>query len=283
MPLIARDTRLGALTLVSASPGHFGPADVDLAIEIGRRAALAVDNARLLRKTQQAVRLRDDFLSVASHELRTPMTTLMLGVERLLRAGAAGKQSSPESLDNILKRVGHSAERLKRLTEELLDVTRIESGRLDLNAVNVELGALVRQVVEDLKFELTAAGCPVRVDADDAVAGMWDSSRLDQVITNLLSNALKFGPGRPIEIRVRAAGEAAELTVRDYGLGIEPDRQPFVFDCFERAVSSKNYGGLGLGLYIARKIVQAHGGDLRVASEPGHGATFTATLPRAAG
>ena len=283
VPLIARDTRLGALTLVSASPGHFGPADIDLAIEIGRRAALAVDNARLLRKTQQAVRLRDDFLSVASHELRTPMTALMLGVERLLRAGAADKPSSPEARDNILKRVGHSAERLKRLTEELLDVTRIESGRLDLNAVNVELGALVRQVVEELKFELAAAGCPVRIDADEPIAGVWDPSRLDQVITNLLSNALKFGPGRPIDIHVRAAGEAAELTVRDYGLGIEPDRQPFVFDRFERAVSSKNYGGLGLGLYIARKIVQAHGGDLRVASEPGHGATFTATLPRAAG
>jgi signal transduction histidine kinase len=161
-------------------------------------------------------------------------------------------------------------------------VTRIESGHLDLNAVDVELGALVRQVVEDLKFELTGAGCPVHIDADAPVAGVWDPSRLDQVLTNLLSNALKFGPGRPIDIRVRAAGEVAELTVRDYGLGIARDRQPFVFDRFERAVSSKNYGGLGLGLYIARKIVQAHGGDLRVDSEPGHGATFTATLPRSA-
>jgi predicted ATPase/signal transduction histidine kinase/tRNA A-37 threonylcarbamoyl transferase component Bud32 len=281
VPLVARDIRLGALTLASASPGWFRPPDVELATEIGRRAALAIDNARLLRETQQAVRLRDDFLSVASHELRTPIASLMINVGRLLRSRAAGKQLPPELYDS-LDRVKHSADRLRRLTDELLDVTRVEHGSLDLEPMDVELGALVRQVIEDLKFALAGAGCPVRIDAAQPVKGMWDPSRLQQVVTNLVSNALKFGAGRPIEIRVRDDAGVAELSVRDHGLGIEPDRQRFIFDRFERGVSSAHYGGLGLGLYIAHRIVQAHGGSLRVESELGHGATFTVTLPRGA-
>jgi predicted ATPase/signal transduction histidine kinase/tRNA A-37 threonylcarbamoyl transferase component Bud32 len=280
VPLVARDATLGALTLASAIPGRFGPADLELAAEIGRRAALAVDNARLLRATQQAVRLRDDFLSVASHELRTPITSLTLSVERLLRSEATGKPLAPEALSSSLHRVQHSTQRLQRLTNELLDVARIEHGRLDLDPAAVELGALAREAADELRLELASAGCQVHIDADQPVAGVWDASRLQQVITNLLSNALKFGARRPIEIRVTGAGELAKLTVRDHGLGIEPSRQAVIFDRFERAVPTVHYGGLGLGLYIARRIVQAHGGDLAVESEPGHGATFTVTLPR---
>jgi signal transduction histidine kinase len=280
VPLVARDARLGALTLASATPGRFGPADVEVAAEIGRRAALAVDNARLLRETQRAVRLRDDFLSVASHELRTPLTSLMITLGRLLRSRTADKQLPPEALYGGLDRVSRNAERLRRLTDELLDVTRIEQGRLDIRPTAVDLSALMRQVVDDLRFELVSAGCQTLIDApDQPVAGLWDPSRLEQVLTNLITNALKFGPGHPIEIRVRSAAEVAELSVRDHGVGIEPARQPYIFERFERAVSTTNYGGLGLGLYIARRIALAHGGDLQVASEPGHGATFTLTLP----
>ena len=279
VPLVVRDTTLGALSLASASPGRFGPADLDAAAEIGRRAALAIDNARLLRETQRAVRLRDDFLSVASHELRTPITSQLMTIERLLHARATGKPLSPESIHRSLDRLKHGTDRLRRLTDELLDVTRIERGRIELNPVTVDLAALARQVVDDLKFDLGAAGCPTLIEAEDAVAGVWDASRLEQVITNLLTNALKFGPGQPIEIRVHNAGEVARLSVRDHGVGIDPARQPFVFDRFERAVSSRHYGGLGLGLYIARRIIQAHGGNVRVDSAPGQGSTFIVTLP----
>jgi predicted ATPase/signal transduction histidine kinase/tRNA A-37 threonylcarbamoyl transferase component Bud32 len=279
VPLIARDTLLGALTLASATPAAFLPADLEVATEIGRRAALAVDNARLLRETQRAVQLRDDFLMVASHELRTPMTSLLITVGRLRRSAAGGGPPSAESLNSGLDRVEHSAGRLRRLTDELLDVTRLERGRLDLDPVRMELGKLVRQVVDDLQVELAAAGCQVRIDADEAVAGVWDPSRLEQVITNLLTNAMKFGQGRPIEIGVHNTPGGALLSVRDYGLGVAPERQPFIFNRFERAVSTRHYGGLGLGLYISRRIVDAHGGQLRLESEPGHGATFTATLP----
>jgi predicted ATPase/signal transduction histidine kinase/tRNA A-37 threonylcarbamoyl transferase component Bud32 len=280
VPLVARDTNLGALTLVSATPQRFGPADVEVASEIGRRAALAVDNARLLRETQRAVRLRDDFLSVASHELRTPLTSLTLTVKRLLEMRTTDQRAPPEALYGGLDRVNRSAQRLRRLTEELLDVTRIEQGRLDLKLMPTDLCALARRVVDELTFELAAAGCRTRFDAPaEPIVGLWDPSRVEQVIANLITNALKFGAGRPIDIRLYRAGHAAELSVRDQGVGISPDRQPFVFDRFERAVSTTNYGGLGLGLYIARRIVQAHGGDLRVKSEPDHGATFTLTLP----
>jgi predicted ATPase/signal transduction histidine kinase/tRNA A-37 threonylcarbamoyl transferase component Bud32 len=282
VPLVARETVIGALSLVSASPGRFGPADVEVAAEIGRRAALAIDNARLMRETQRAVRLRDDFLSVASHELRTPVTSLMITVGRLLRWGTADRPLPPASQQAGLERVKRNTERLRRLTDELLDVTRIEHGRLDLRPMPVDLGALARQVVDDLRFELASAGCATRIDGDEQVVGTWDPSRLEQVITNLITNALKFGPGHPIEIGVRSSGDGAELSVKDHGVGIEPARQPFVFDRFERAVSTTHYGGLGLGLYIAHRIVKAHGGDLRVESEPGHGATFTLTLPWAA-
>jgi predicted ATPase/signal transduction histidine kinase len=281
VPLVARDTNLGVLSLISATPHRFGPADVEVAAEIGRRAALAVDNARLLRETQRAVRLRDDFLSVASHELRTPVTSLMLIVKRLLGLRTSDQQTSSEALYGGLDRVGRSAERLRKLTEELLDVTRIEQGRIDLKLTPTDLGALARQAVDELSFELVAAGCQTELDAPtEPIVGVWDASRVEQVITNLITNALKFGAGRPIEIRVRIADDTAELSVRDHGVGIAPDRQPFVFDRFERAVSTTNYGGLGLGLYIARRIMLAHGGDLRVESQPDQGATFTLTLPR---
>ena len=170
VPLIVRDTTLGALTLSSSSPGRFRPADVELAVELGRRAALAIDNARLLRETRRAVQLRDDFLSVASHELRTPMTSLMLTVQYMLQSRAAGG-ICPEALGRNLDRIRHSAERLQRLGDQLLDVTRIERGRLDIEPVKLELGALVRQVVEDLKFELKRAGCPVELELGEPAWG----------------------------------------------------------------------------------------------------------------
>ena len=169
--------------------------------------------------------------------------------------------------------------RLEQLTSELLDVTRIEEGRLELVRTELSLAALVREVVEQLEPELAVAGCPVTIDCPEPITGVWDGPRLEQVLSNLLGNALKFGAGQPIEIRGAREGDRAVVTVTDHGIGIDPARRPYIFDRFERAVSSASYGGLGLGLYIARSIVAAHGGTIEVASEPGHGATFTVTLP----
>lgn len=279
VPLIARDIRLGALTLGAASPRHFVEADVELVAEIGRRVALAIDNARLLRETQRAVRLRDEFLAVASHELRTPITSLKFAVDFLMHASASGEDVPRVQVERSLDRVSRKAERLRQLADELLDVTQIEQGRLELKASEVDLGHLVREAVDNIELDLATAGCRLSIDCAAPVVGMWDASRLQQVVAILLSNAVKFGRGRPIEIAVRAVDSAASLQVRDQGIGIDPARLPYVFDRFERAVSSTHYGGLGLGLYIARWIVQAHGGTIGVVTTPGEGSTFTVEIP----
>jgi signal transduction histidine kinase len=283
VPVAVRDQRLGVLTVLSGTPHRFAPADVELVTELGRRIALWFDNARLLDETRRALRVRQEFLSIASHELRTPLATLRLTAQGLLRAAETGRAVPPEFLVRRLRRVLSRTTRLEQLTSELLDVTRIEAGRLELVRSELSLVALVRDVVEQLEPELTAARCPVTVDCPEPITGEWDGSRLEQVLSNLLSNALKFGPGQPIELRLARAGDRAIVTVTDHGIGIDPARRPYIFDRFERAVSSASYGGLGLGLYIARSIVVAHGGTLEVASEPGQGATFTVVLPLGAG
>jgi predicted ATPase/signal transduction histidine kinase len=279
VPVGVRDQRIGALSVVSRTPHRFAPADVELVTELGRRIALWLDNARLLDETRRALRVRQEFLSIASHELRTPLAALRLTAQGLLRAAETGRAVPPEFLDRSLRRVLSRTTRLEQLTSELLDVTRIEQGRLELVRTALALDGLVREVVEQLEPELAAARCTVALDCPAPITGLWDGPRLEQVLTNLLGNALKFGPGQPIEIGLRRDGERAVVTVTDHGIGIDPARRPYIFDRFERAVSAASYGGLGLGLYIARSIVVAHGGTIEVASEPGHGATFTVALP----
>ena len=279
IPLIARETRLGALSLVASSPFRFDPADVDLAVELGRRIALAMDNARLLRDTQQALRLREEFLSLASHELRTPLTSLRLTVEALLDASTNDKPFASDVVGRCLRRIVRETERLDDLSAELLDVARIERGELSLHPTSLDLAALAHEVAMRLEPDLRAASCTVSVSGDAPVFGKWDRSRLAQLVTVLLSNAIKFGAGRPIDVRVRKRDGAAQLSVEDRGIGIEQARLARVFERFERGVPFTHYGGLGLGLYIARAIVLAHGGSIRADSTPGIGSTFSVELP----
>ena len=278
VPLVAREAVFGALSLVSATPNRFGAADVELVVEIGRRTALAIDNARLLVATQRAVQLRDQFLSTASHELRTPLTSLKLTIEALVHGTRA--RPLPATHSRRLQRVLHSTMRLEHLVNELLDVTRIEQGQAALARGEMDLGALVRDVGQHFEFDLAQAGCCLSIACPGPVIGFWDASRLEQVVTNLLANAIKFGAGRPIEVAVRDAGQAAELQVRDHGIGIAAEHLSKIFDRFERAVSTTHYGGLGLGLYLARSIVESHGGTITVESRVGEGSTFTVRLPR---
>jgi signal transduction histidine kinase len=175
--------------------------------------------------------------------------------------------------------VSRQATRLTRLTNDLLDVSRIEAGSPALELSAVDLGALVSEVVARFEEDLSQSRCSVSIHCGAPIMGRWDRSRVDRVVTNLLSNAIKFGAGKPIEIFLRAEGGVARLAVRDHGIGINPDQRDRIFGRFERAVSERHYGGLGLGLYISRRIVEDHGGSIRCESRPGAGATFTVELP----
>ncbi|MCC6552383.1 MAG: AAA family ATPase [Polyangiaceae bacterium] len=282
VPLAARGQTLGALILGSGAPGRrYSEADLDLVQEAARRAAMAIDNAQLYRKAQRAIRVRDEFLSVASHELNTPMTSLSLSLEAIDRALSSDRPLDPVALRRMTDRALRQAARLTRLNRELLDMSQIQADRLPLALADVPLGAVVRDVVGRLKLDLERAGCPISIQSSGEIVGRWDRPRLDQIVTNLLSNAMKFGAGKPIDISIREEAGTARVSVRDHGIGIDPALAPQIFERFERAVSERHYGGLGLGLYVSRRIAEAHGGTIRVQSEPGAGSTFTLELPRA--
>ncbi|RKH72331.1 sensor histidine kinase [Corallococcus aberystwythensis] len=283
VPLLARDHALGALTLARLEgSGPYGPADFALAQELARRAAMALDNARLYQQAQLAVGLRDEFLSIASHELKTPVTSLQLSVQGLMRLGRTGalRTASVEAVTHSLEVIERQAKRMAKLVNTLLDVSRIHAGRLELEFEEVDLAALVRDVAARFAPELATSGTRLLVHADTPVPGVWDRSRLDQIVTNLLSNAIKYGEGRPIELRVEGDAVMARLEVQDQGIGIPAERHARIFRAFERAVSSRHYGGLGLGLHIVNQLVERLGGSVRVESETGQGATFTVELPR---
>jgi signal transduction histidine kinase len=243
--------------------------------------AMLVEVERRQQEAQEAIRVREEFLSIASHELRTPLTPLKLEVQSLSRAAARGILSDQGTglLQRDLRLIGKQLRRLETLIYNLLDVSRITSGKLQLDLEEVDLVALLREAVQRLSEECRAAGTAITLEVEQPVVGRWDPARLDQVLSNLLSNALKYGAGRPIEVEVGEREGTAWLSVRDHGVGIAKEDQARIFDRFERAVSVRHYGGLGLGLYIAQSIVASHGGHIRVESQQGAGATFIVELP----
>jgi PAS domain S-box-containing protein len=222
-----------------------------------------------------AIRARDEFLSIASHELRTPLTALKLRVQGLLH----GKDLD-DKLRKRLESASRQTERLERLIDNLLDVSRITTGHLELEPEEIDLVEVVSEVIERHREEAAQSGSRIEVDGIAQASGLWDRMRLEQVVTNLLSNAVKYGDGKPIRVSVRADNEFAEVSVRDHGIGIAAVDLERIFAQFERAATRRTYGGLGMGLYIARQIVTAHGGSVRVESELGEGSTFSVSLPR---
>ncbi|MDI1475700.1 ATP-binding protein [Polyangium sp. y55x31] len=238
------------------------------------------ENARLVVLLRDAVRARDDFLSIASHELKTPLTPLLLRLESLERA-TAQQPDSPyvRTVTSVLDVAKRQLRRLTDLTTDLLDATRIQAGKLSVEREEVDLVEVVRDMCQRFGLDAARVHSPLLVDAPPRVVGLWDRLRIEQVVDNLLSNALKYGPGKPIRIEIGTTSGSAVLTVRDQGIGIRAEDHERIFGRFERAVSERSYGGLGLGLHIVRAIVQAFGGTICVHSVPGEGAAFTVTLP----
>jgi PAS domain S-box-containing protein len=240
------------------------------------------ERARMLRRAQEEIRERDEFLSIASHELRTPVAALQLQLQLLQRVAQRSDETLPDALDGKLEVLERQTRRIGVLVGELLDVSRMRLGRLELVREPSDLSEIARETVAHVRDEVERSGSRLILELAPT-PGAFDRSRLEQVLTNLLTNAAKFGRGKPVSLQVEPDGPRARLRVVDRGIGISVEDQARVFDRFERAVPSQHFGGLGLGLYIARQIVEAHGGEIMVESAPGAGTTFTVVLPREPG
>jgi signal transduction histidine kinase len=280
-PLAQRHEVFGHITLMRDAGGApYTSEDEALLEDLAHRAAQAIENARLYSEAQSAVAARDEFLSIASHELRTPLTALRLALGNMRRVTSreALERLPPEHVERVLSAAERQGQRLEKLVAALLDVSRIHMGKLELELDEVDLGAVVSDALTQLEDEASQTGSTLSATGDP-VHGAWDRLRLSQVVTNLLSNAVKYGAGKPVEVSYGPSAAGAFVLVRDHGIGIAPTDQRQIFERFERAVSSRNYGGLGLGLYIVRRIVEAHGGTIRVESTPGEGSEFRVELP----
>ena len=280
VPLVARDRVVGAITLTSAGSGRrFDEADLELAMELGRRAALAVQNARLYQRERLAVLARDEVLSVVAHDLRNPLGAIALYGHLLAERLPPG---APERGD--AQAIVNLTEQANRLIEDLLDVGRVEAGRLAIERVPLPVSGILERAVELFRAAAEEKGIAfaARVDGDPPpVAG--DPHRIDQVLSNLIGNALRFTPaGGRISLTVEPRGDEVLFSVADTGPGIAPEHLEHLFDRFWQAQRTHR-SGAGLGLAIARGIVEAHGGRIRVESEPGVGTTVSFTVPRATG
>jgi PAS domain S-box-containing protein len=284
VPVTTRAGTIGAIVLAAGpSRRRYDASDLTQAVELARRAALATDNTELFTQKTRAVELRDNFLATASHELRTPLTSLGLHLDALMMEAKGLSRKEPElaRFQESLNRAMFHSERLGGLIRQLLDVSRLREGnQLDVARETVDLGKLVKDVTERFTEEASRASCSLEaLVPQQPVIGYWDPFRLDQVATNLISNAIKYGAGKPVKVEVSSTADRALLTVRDRGIGIKPEDQERIFGKFERAVSERHYGGLGLGLWIARQALEAMGGTVRVESTPGVETSFIVELP----
>jgi signal transduction histidine kinase len=290
LPIKLENRVIAAAGFGFAQEVSFDAGTRDYAMAIAGQCALALERAFLFAREraravelEKALQARDDLLSICSHELRTPVTSMRLQAQLTKRNVARGNLTMLEP-DQVMKMVDQSdrqLSRLMRLIDEMLDFSRLRTGHLfHLTPAVFDLKELVFELQEQFKHELGSAGCQLEVEVSGPVEGNWDRLRIEQVVVNLISNAIKYGSGKSIGLSLSLAGDNAVIQVRDQGIGIAPEDMKRIFEPYERAVNYTSISGLGLGLYISRRIVEAHGGTLRVASEPGRGSVFTAVFPR---
>ncbi|MGF6273917.1 signal transduction histidine kinase [Massilia sp. UYP11] len=254
-----------------------------LALEQSRQEQEAL--VRELNQTQQelqrSLKMRDEFMSLVAHELRTPLNTLFLETQmrslQLKRGNTAAFAAQP--MEAMIQRDERQIKSMIRLIDDMLDVSRMRSGKLSIRPAQVELMNLLERVVSDLSLQAATTGSSLTLRPHDGVTGCWDEFRVEQVIVNLLTNALRYGCGQPVEVSVERTGEMVRIDVRDQGKGIATSDLERIFEPYERGARNGEPKGLGLGLYISRQLAVSHGGELRVTSSPGEGSVFSLVLP----
>ncbi len=279
VPLVARDHVLGALTLFRTSAAPFAPEQVALAQALGTRAAYALDNARLYTMAQRATRAREDVLSVVSHDLGNPLAAIRLCAAALLEA----PPSDAKEVRHLVQAIGNSADWMSRLIQDLLDVSTIEVGKLSVERRTEQVAPIVKQALAMVAPQANQRGVTLQSEVDASVSAVHgDAARLIQVLTNLLGNSLKYTErGGSVTVAGTARGDEVLLTVRDTGSGIPAEQLPRIFERYYTRKRGANKSGSGLGLSIARGIVEAHGGRIWVESCVGEGTCFFVALPAA--
>lgn len=231
---------------------------------------------------EYALKMRDDFMSLVGHELRTPLNTLHIETQLRQLQLKKGDMSAftADKLEAMIARDDRQIQSMIRLISDLNDVSRIQNGKLSIRTAETNLSELIQQIVKNLSWQADNAGVTFTLNIQDDVTGMWDELRIEQIIINLLTNALRYGNNKPVEITLQSTLADVTFSVRDHGIGIPISAQKRIFEKFERAETKRVNDGLGMGLYIARQLAEAHHGTLNVKSTVGEGATFTLTLPR---
>ncbi|HTQ47394.1 MAG TPA: MASE1 domain-containing protein [Polyangiaceae bacterium] len=275
MPIHLANATSGALLIYATEPNAFDSTEVSLLNELGGNVSHGLLALRTQRKLAEEIRARDEFLAIVSHELRTPLTSALLTAQSLRARRMALTREDMERAGDLLER---QLKRLESFTEDLLTVGRILLGRMEIHSAPMDLAVVVRDEVECLAPAFARTDCAVTIRAERPVRGHWDREKLGEIVRNLLDNAIKFGAGKPIEIAVDEVSGTARLVVVDHGIGIDPEKLPRIFEKFGRAVSTRSYGGLGIGLYIVSNIVQALGGRISAESVPGVETKFTVEL-----
>ncbi|MCM2348966.1 MAG: ATP-binding protein [Bacteriovoracaceae bacterium] len=283
IPMIVRGEVLGGMIVASFQEGrHYTQEDLKLMDEIVHSCTMAIDNAVLYRESQRTIQNRENLISVASHELRTPLTSLKMRIDLLVRLIETSKFPSNvmEKLAPIVSEIQPDVQKFTKLIEALLDVSRITNKKLQLSFQEVNISKVITDEIKRIENDFKVQNCPLIVNIEDNVIGECDPLRLQQVISNLLINALKFGNKKPVEMQMKADEDKVIFTIKDLGIGVAPEDKWRIFKPFERAVSDRYFGGLGLGLYISQQIVEEHKGSIYLESAPGQGSTFVVELPR---
>lgn len=281
LPLVIASEAFGALSFSFAKKSGFTKDEKDFMMALARQCAQAIHRSQLYDNAKIAVEVRDEFLSIASHELRTPLTPLKLQLQGLSRQIKSGKidKMTPEQWQKIAETSDRQINRLSTLIDDLLDVSRITSGKLNLKKEHFSLKQMIDEVIRQYAQQLRDAHALTDLVVEQDSIGFWDKVRIEQVFINLLTNATKYAPNKPIHITISTDNRVAKIKVRDEGPGIKPEDRERIFNRFERVASRENVGGLGLGLYISKQIVEAHMGKIYVESSSETGSIFTVELP----